>query len=273
MVSLCGSSSGEGASANPGDGPGSASPISGHFAKAPRDELLAYMESCHKGSWHSALNNHASTRPKKYGGPTVPSVQNCKTFTEPGAASTTWQCVLDLPNSFTKNDGIRLRVSCEASTKAQVDEDVCRLAFTYLLMESPEQVILRPSHWNVSIEDLLKHIPDYISLFCVPPHQALPVHVNASRTRMDGEAAGERLSLVWEGRVVELLRDILRCHGGSFDPSHICHKWMGRGPEDEKTYKELNRLLQPNELKPFVERHPEFVWYANGKNGMIIQWA
>ena len=90
---------------------------------------------------------------------------------------------------------------------------------------------------------------------------------------MDGEAAGERLSLVWEGRVVELLRDILRCHGGSFDPSHICHKWMGRGPEDEKTYKELNRLLQPNELKPFVERHPEFVWYANGKKGMIIQWA
>ena len=165
MVSLCGSSSGEGASANPGDGPGSASPISGHFAKAPSDELLAYMESCHKGSWHSTLNNHASTRPKKYGGPTVPSVQNCKTFTEPGAASTTWQCVLDLPNSFTKNDGIRLRVSCEAPTKTQVDEDVCRLAFTYLLMESPEQVILRPRHWNVSIEGLLMNIPDYLSLF------------------------------------------------------------------------------------------------------------
>ena len=41
----------------------------------------------------------------------------------------------------------------------------------------------------------------------------------------------------------------------------------------KKTCKELNKLLQPNELKPFVERHPEFVWYANGKKGMIIQWA
>ena len=78
---------GAGASGNPGDGPGSASPFADHFAQAPSDRLLAYMQSCHKGSWHLTLNNHASTRPKSYGGATVPSVKACKTFTPPGSAS------------------------------------------------------------------------------------------------------------------------------------------------------------------------------------------
>ena len=105
MVSYYGSSSAAGTSANPGDGPGSASPFSNHFAQAPSDRLLAYMESCHKGSWHTTLNNHAPTRPESYGGPTVPSVTKCTTFTRPGPASASWRCVLDLPNSFTKDDG------------------------------------------------------------------------------------------------------------------------------------------------------------------------
>ena len=69
------------------------------------------------------------------------------------------------------------------------------------------QVVLRPAHWNVSIDDLLANMPD-----SVPSHQALPVHVDAKRARMDGESAAERFSdppHVWEGRVVDLLREIL----------------------------------------------------------------
>ena len=138
-------------------------------------------------------------------------------------------------------------------------------------MENPGQVILRPAHWNVSIEDLLGNMPD-----SVPPHQALPVHVNAKRARMDGESAAERNSafpFVWEGRVVELLRDILTHHGGSFDPSRISHKAMGRAPGQARVYEELNRLLNPNELKPFVEQHPQCAWHPTGKKGMIITWA
>ena len=45
----------------------------------------------------------------------------------------------------------------------------------------------------------------------VPPHQALPVHVDAKRAHMDAESAAE-----------------------------------------------LNKLLEPNELRTFVEQHPEF---------------
>ena len=78
---------------------------------------------------------------------------------------------------------------------------------------------------------------------------------------------------MWEGRVVALLREILNCHGGSFDPSRISHKAMCRGLEDEQAYKELRRLLEPIELKPFVEQHPEFAWHPTGKKGMIITWA
>ena len=156
-------------------------------------------------------------------------------------------------------------------TKQKAGEDASRLAFTYLLLESPDQVLLRPAHWNVSIEDLLANMRD-----SVPPHQALPVHVGAKRARMDGESAAERFSDppdVWEGRVVKLLREILQHHKGSFDPARISHKAMGRGPEDERVYEELNRLLKPNELKVFVEQHSEFAWRSTGKKGMIITWG
>ena len=106
-------------------------------------------------------------------------------------------------------------------------------------------------------------------------------HLEAScgvwcQAHMDGESAAERESafpFVWEGRVVELLRDILTHHGGSFDPAHISHKKMGRGPEDEKVYKELNRLLKPHELRSFVEQHSDFAWQPTGKTGMIVTWA
>ena len=192
-------------------------------------------------------------------------------FTQPGSASAFWQCVLDLPNSFTKNDGIRLRVSSEATTKAKADADACRLAFTHLLMENPDQVVLRPPHWNVSVDDLFINMPETL-----PAHQALPVHVNRNRVRMAGESATERYShdpKEWEGRVVALLNEIITCHKGSFDPSWISHKQMGRGRQDPRAYEELNKLLKPNELKEFVEGHPDFAWAPTKQNYWKIQWA
>ena len=221
-------------------------------------------------SWHSTLNNHASTRPKIHGGAIVPSVTDCKTFTKPGSASASWQCILDLPNSFAKDDGIRLRVSSEAPTKQEADENACRLAFTHLLMENPGQVVLWPGHWNKTIDELLGNMPE-----SVPPHQALPVHVNAKRAHMEAEAGSERFldpQPVWEGRVAAILREILNCHGGSFNPAQISHYNMGRAPGHERMYEKLNRLLQPKELRTFVGQHPEFKWQPYGKKGMTITW-
>ena len=43
--------------------------------------IEAYISAHHTGvKWHFVLNNHASTRPQKYGGPLVLAVTNCKTF-------------------------------------------------------------------------------------------------------------------------------------------------------------------------------------------------
>ena len=61
--------------------------------------------------------------------------------------------------------------------------------------------------------------------------------------------------------------------GGAFDPSWISHRTLGLGPDDERMYSRLNKLLLPTQLRPFVGRHPEFSWQVNGRRGMIITWA
>ena len=38
-------------------------------------------------------------------------------------------------------------------------------------------------------------------------------------------------------------------------------------------YEELNKLLKPNELKEFVEGHPDFAWAPTKQNYWKIQWA
>ena len=103
-------------------------------------------------------------------------------------------------------------------------------------------------------------------------HQALPVHVPA-RSREAGADSATLISAEVDNRVAEIVRQCLRAHGGAFDPSHISHRTLGLGPADERMYSRLNRLLLPGELRPFVERHPEFSWQANGPRGMLITWA
>ena len=127
--------------------PSSASPSASFENLVPEAE--EYLESCHKGRWHITLNNHASTRPKQYGGPLVTAVTQRKTFTPPGTASSAWRCVLDLPNSFEPGDGLRLVIEGEGATKEAASEQACRLAFTRLLMERPGLVVLRPVYWKV----------------------------------------------------------------------------------------------------------------------------
>jgi len=178
--------------------------------------------------------------------------------------------VLDLPNSFEPGDGLRLVTEGEGATKEAASEQACRLAFTRLLMERPGLVVLRPAHWKVSLDELMANIS-------LPGewHQALPVHVRARRSQLAREAASERYvdaNEVWKGRVADLLRQILRRHRGSFDPSRISHKLMGLAPGEETTYSKLNKLLEKGELKPFVEQHSEFACQRVGSR-MLITWA
>ena len=170
------------------------------------------MAKHHLGSWHTTLNNHASTRPKIYGGPLVPSVSQCKTFEHiapgsasaatPSSASAAWRCSLDLPNSFTPTDGRRLQTEGYATTKDEASELACRRAVALLLMMEPSQVVLRPAHWQISPSALLEGLP-----FTHTAHEALPVHV-APRSLQAGVEAG---------RLLVLLRP------------HFCPPWPCRG--------------------------------------------
>ena len=236
-----------------------------------------YLAKHHLGSWHTTLNNHASTRPKMYGGPLVPAVSRCKTFEHiapgsasaaaPGSASAAWRCSLNLPNSFTPTDGRRLQTEGYATTKDEASELACRRAVALLLMMEPSQVVLRPAHWRISPSALLEGLPGTHTV-----HQALPVHV-APRSLQAGVEAGRLTAAEVNDRVAALLRWCLTAHGGSFDPSRISRAALGQQLGEEAVYSQLNKLLLPGGLRPFVESHPEFSWTTHGQKGMLITWA
>ena len=98
------------------------------------------------------------------------------------------------------------------------------------------------------------------------------MHVPARSAEAGAEAATLSSAEVDDG-VAEIVRQCLRAHGGAFDPSRISHRSLGRGPSDERMYSRLNNLLLPGQLRPCVERHPEFSWQPKGPKGMMITWA
>ena len=77
------------------------------------------------------------------------------------------------------------------------------------------------------------------------------------RTRV-GEAGAEDASLSEDHvseRVTDIIKQCLNAHGGSFDHSQIKHKNLGLSPSDERMYSRVNKLLQPGQLREFVEGH------------------
>ena len=258
------------------------------FDNAVVDSLLAadlqaiekYILEQNTGfSWHILLNNHASTRPPKYGGPLVHAVTKCKTFQKNEACSATslWRCILQLPNSFQPDDGRRLEAVGEGRTKDDASEDACRKALAKLLYEEPSNVVLRPKHWKLPPDQLVASLP-----LSRGSHQALPVHISARQ-----EYAGTQAAVLSESESADLVTDLIRLclntHGGEFDPSKMCHQKTGLGPEEERVCARLHRLLLPGELRDFIGRHPEFAWRAVNSTwrhhlgvcftGMRIAWA
>ena len=250
---------------------------------ARREAVEAYLAEHHVSTvkWHMALNNHASTRPKSHGGPLVHAVTDCKTYTGgPGStvvdASESWRCSLDLPNSFIPNDGIRLQTEGYGCTHTEASERACRQAVVHLLMTEPSQFVLRPKHWRISPSALLDGLPVYLP---GTSHQPLPVHVPARSREAGVEAAGQGAAsgaqevAEADDRIADLIRLCLETHGGQFDPSRISSKASGQQPGEEPIYSKFNKLLRPQGLRPFVERHPEFSWTSREPKGMLITWA
>ena len=49
--------------------------------------------------------------------------------------------------------------------------------------------------------------------------------------------------------------------------------FLRQQPGEEAVYSQLNKLLLPGGLRPFVESHREFSWTTHGQKGMLITWA
>ena len=150
--------------------------------------LLAYHK-LPKISWHTAVNNHASTRPKIHGGRLCESVRNCKTYNHaqtPGSASVV-QCTLTLPNSFQAGDGIVLVAQGTGTDEQNASEDACHTAFAILLILNMSQVVLREAHWNIEVPALVNAVNALVHA----EGQALPVHQRTARQNgMEGDAIG-----------------------------------------------------------------------------------
>ena len=73
------------------------------------DVLKTFLKEQHVASvtWHHALNNTTSTRPKSHGGPVVPSITDLKQYEQCGASFATpmQRCVLRLPQNFDAGGG------------------------------------------------------------------------------------------------------------------------------------------------------------------------
>ena len=179
-----------------------------------------------------------------------------------------------MPNSFAPDDGLQLQAEGEGWTKNAASENACRRAMAQLLLTNPSEVVLRPIHWKVGVDELLAAMPGKP----VDGNQkALPVHVSARKADA-GVDAKALCPAVRDARVSDILRHVLQSHGGSFDPARISNKlFQSRHASSEaKAFEQLNRLLKPRELRAFIDRHPEFSWStcsAPGTKGMLITWS
>ena len=239
-------------------------------------EMIQYIHQRHVDpkivSWHFTLNNHSSTRPDGYGGKVVESVGKCKATRR--LAPGKWQCVISMPNSFLPGDGWGLEAVGEGKTEKEADEAACEAAIALLLLRNPSQVVLRPKHWTVPIDELVRDLPAP-SVGAGDMRQALPVHVR-TKSEHAGDVGAAMTPEDRDSAVEKVLSDILIAHGGTFNPAHIQH-WrlveQGLAPSGaRKAYETLDRLLPPAGLRPFIQRRSAFV-YKDVDGGMEISWS
>jgi hypothetical protein len=228
--------------------------------------------------WHTVLNNHASTRPKKLGGPLCESVKKCKEF-DRVVGDGQHRCRLKLPNSYAADDGQEIEATAVAIDQGTADEEACLAVFARLCADvgGLSQVRFMDAHYNVSCEDLVGDIvgiingagPGYGPSANIQP---LAEHRGAA----SGAKFAGRLQDVPQAdkvRAADVIRMCLMTHGGGFFPDKISNKKFQElaGKQAEKAHTQLGRLLPVKCLKQFIQQHPEFDSEDRGRN-LYIKW-
>ncbi|CAK0883674.1 unnamed protein product, partial [Prorocentrum cordatum] len=189
--------------------------------------LLEQRASDKEISWRAVLNNHASTRPKEYGGALVRAVTTCKEFAASGAG---WRCTLTLPSSFAPGDGRRLVAIGESETKNEASELACLRAVASLVIKNPGQVVLRPVHWKVTPDVLVANLPGVAADPASGGH-ALPVRTPA---RLQGAGSEEPMGAVKVGLIY------VNPEGPLNDPNDLN---SGQNPDPEKSAVEIREVF------------------------------
>ena len=191
----------------------------------------------------------------------LPSITECKTYDNvlPGSArqGTThgiWKCSLRLPPHI-----IEAEINGFAATKDNASDIVCREAMARLLARDPHDVVLRPKHWRVPVPELVDHIAALTGRG--GNHQPLAVHHRPENENAGALGRGME-ETIRDKCVADVIRECLLDGNGSFDPSKI----------PQRHWSQLNLLLDPGDLRVWIETHPDFAWAHQGKKGMMITW-
>ena len=152
-----------------------------------------------------------------------------------------------MPNSFTPTDAREVLANGYGASKEAASEEACLTAFATLLCRELSQVVLRPPHWQISLDDLMAEVNGIL----LREGQALPVH----ERRMLGGATGDAMgAAARDAEGSRLLRSCLDTHGGSFNPAAICHRSLGKEmAKRPRVHQELGGLLHKGGLKRFID--------------------
>ena len=215
-------------------------------------------------SWHTVLHDHATQRPKAYGGPLCASIKACKKWTQVGSMHS---CRIVLPNSYAPDDGKVVEAEASAPDKHTAGEDAACAAFALLCADKDglPNVIFRHAHWNAPTEALIREIGRIVD-----PSATFEPHAVRQRAAASGAMVVYRIPEANLQRAADLIRLCLRAHDGSSAPSKVDHKTFVQvaGRQEKKVYAQLAGLLPLGGLRQFIEQHPEFdidekegLWY------------
>lgn len=224
-------------------------------------------------TWRNILNNTTSMRGNPAGGATCLPLATLLSFdrVEDVVADTDEMAgflvgfpkgltcaTLSLPNSFSADDNLTLKVAAVALTEKESILRVCLLAFTTLLLRDPARVLIRDNHWTAGVTvDTIREMATTISGRSPAVGGTHGVIAPTRRKDLAWEHYEEPGASVEEQnnrkrQIIIFLSTLLRqSKDGKVRPSKM----------KTQDWQTLRRLVRPTTLKTFILEHPSAFQY------------